>query len=91
LTIGIQNSYTLQVRSEPHLSVKSRCSEASQFLITKMWYAYYWFLECRHQLAETLHDVVIVSSRYYLHRMTRCLVVLLVMNATFLYFRCVAS
>ena len=39
LTIGIQNSYILQEKCEPHLSDKARCSETSRFSITKMWYA----------------------------------------------------
>jgi len=30
----------LQVRYEPHWSDKVRCSEASRFSITKIWYAY---------------------------------------------------
>ena len=40
--IGIQKSYKYihQVRYEPHLSDKARCSEASRFSITKIWYAY---------------------------------------------------
>jgi len=38
LTIGIQNSFILQVGYEPHLSDKARCSETSQFLITQIWY-----------------------------------------------------
>jgi len=42
LTIEIQNSYIPQVKYEPHISDKSRCSEASQFSITKIWYAYFW-------------------------------------------------
>jgi len=37
-TIGIQNSCILQVRYVPHISDKIR-SEASQFSITKTWYA----------------------------------------------------
>ena len=40
-TIGIQNSYILQVRYKPHLSDKVHCSEASRFSITKIWYAYW--------------------------------------------------
>jgi len=39
LTIGIQNSYILQIRYEPHLSDMARCSEASRFSNTKIWYA----------------------------------------------------
>jgi len=39
-TIGIQNSYMLQLRYEHHLSDKARCSEVSRFLITKIWYVY---------------------------------------------------
>jgi len=39
LTIGIENSYILQVRHQPHLSDKPRCSEASRFSATKIWYA----------------------------------------------------
>ena len=40
LTTGIQNSFILQVRCEPHtLSVTALCSEASRFSITKIWYA----------------------------------------------------
>jgi len=31
---------TCSVRYEPHLSDKARCSEASRFSITKIWYAY---------------------------------------------------
>jgi len=38
LTIGIQNSYILQEKYEPHLSDKARCSEMSRFSITKIWY-----------------------------------------------------
>jgi len=38
-TIGIGNSYIPQVRYEPHISDKARCSEASRFSITKIWYA----------------------------------------------------
>jgi len=40
LTIGIQNSYILQVRYEPHLSDNVRCSEVSRFSITKLRRAY---------------------------------------------------
>jgi len=36
----IKNSYTLQLRYEPHLIGKGRCSQASRF-ITKIWYAYW--------------------------------------------------
>jgi len=36
-TIRIQNSYILQVRYEPYLSDKARCSETSRFLIIKIW------------------------------------------------------
>jgi len=32
--------HILQVRYETHLSDKVHCSEASQFSITKIWYAY---------------------------------------------------
>jgi len=39
-TIGIQNSYILQVRYELHLSDKARCPKAPRFSLTKMWYAY---------------------------------------------------
>jgi len=38
-TVGIQDSYIRQVRYGPHLSDKARCSEASRFSITKIWYA----------------------------------------------------
>jgi len=37
-TVGIQDSYIRQVRYDPHLSDKARCSEASRFSITKIWY-----------------------------------------------------
>ena len=48
LTIGIQNSFMLQVRYEPHnLSVKALCSEASRFSITEIWYAYLHILLTR--------------------------------------------
>jgi len=36
---GIQNSYILLVRYEPHLSDKARCSEVSRFSNIKIWYA----------------------------------------------------
>jgi len=32
--------YILQVRYEPHLSDKVRCSEAARFSISNIWYAY---------------------------------------------------
>ena len=35
-----ESSYILQVRYKPHLSDKARCSEASRFSVTKIWYAY---------------------------------------------------
>jgi len=38
LSIGIQNSYVLQVRYEPHLSDNARCPEASLFSIRKIRY-----------------------------------------------------
>jgi len=51
LNIGIENSYIPQVRYKPHLiylinhiwfrlSDEARCSEASWFSVTKIWYAY---------------------------------------------------
>jgi len=40
LTTGIQNRCILHVRYVPHLSDEVRCSEASRFSITKIWYAY---------------------------------------------------
>jgi len=40
LTIGIEYRCILQVGYQPHLSDKSRCSEASRFSITKIWYSY---------------------------------------------------
>jgi len=33
-----ESSYILQVRYKPHLSDKARCSEASRFSVTKIWY-----------------------------------------------------
>jgi len=39
LTVEIQNSYILQVRYKPYFSDKARCSEASRFSATKIWYA----------------------------------------------------
>jgi len=39
LPLKTQNSYIIQEKHELHLSDKSRCSEASQFSITKIWYA----------------------------------------------------
>jgi len=41
LTIEIQNSYIIldvRIRYEPHFFDKARFSEASWFLITKIWY-----------------------------------------------------
>jgi len=38
-TTGIQNTYILQVRYEPHLSDKAPCSDASHFSNTKIWHA----------------------------------------------------
>jgi len=57
-----------QVRYESHLSDKARCSEASQFSVTEIWYL---LLKCFQSLPDIVWTFLSASQQWFLSQQWR--------------------